>query len=180
MCNCLGGLQPSTAHPGQRCSVLCPHSPLAAHIGLPREGKCHHVPGVAGTLGASGKQAAWGAQGVARNWGCQGPGNIQCLEKNPGTVEHLGPGGIKDVGGYPGPGDLGQHPGSRGASGSLLGIKYPASSRIQGASSPPGKSGTQLDIGHLEASGIPRENLGPGWASGTWGYLGSGRASKTG
>lgn len=73
-----------------------------------------------------------------------------------------------------------RHPGPREASGTLLGTEYTASSRIQGASSPRGKSSTQLGIGHPAASGVTGENLGPGWASGTWGYLRSGGASRTG
>ena len=150
------------AHPGQRCSVLRPHSPLAAHVGLPNKAKRHCVPGPAGTLGTSGRQAVWGAQGAARSWGCQGPGNIQHPEENPRPVEHLGPGGIEDVRGASRTwGHWGAaaassswgHPEPWVASGTLLCTEYPASPRIQAASS-------------------PRGNPVPSWASSTWEHLG--------
>lgn len=190
MRNCLGG--------GCGWDRLWHGSPSPAMLHLPssRPSHCSHQPAkgrkVSPHTRASwhpGKQAMWGVQGAAGNWGCQGPRNIQCPEANPVPVEHLEPGGIEDVGAHPGPGDTGDlgqhpvgtcgHPGPRGASGTLLGIKYPASSRIQRATSPRGKSNTQSVIGHSAASGTPGENVGPGWASGTWGYLGSGGASRT-
>lgn len=116
------------AHPGQRCSILCPHSPLAAHVSLPGEGKCHRVPGPAGTLGASGKQVVWGAQGAARTGGIRDPGTssaqrrIQDLLSLWDLVASRMWGGIPDLGTL-GTWDSIQH---LGASRTQGGFWYPA------------------------------------------------------